>query len=318
MSTLLPPDPIQNPNNVGSQGLVERGPRTKGEVFKILNQELPLNEYGCPDYIYRADLVPSNIFEYSSRDRSQILESAAIEITFFHGYPAVEETTPFWEQLPCEGTEAYNAFVTYLEMPEKSQAENPIRLLPMLSSLLERPIEELSAWAHMYYWHFRGRAYDLFLVACHRKQREQRLMTMEGKHFREAEAHLQKVNKIANHKFDTIMRAIASGEADESAELDEVKLKDLIDMMERLVKIQRISVGLSASNSTTNNNISITPHASPNDSLKEIAAESTHKQKESRRSAEMDALLENPDDLVQIQDLMTRLANSGSRGDKDA
>lgn len=276
----------------------------KGELFRLLNAQIPLNEYHIPEYIYRADLIPPNLNDYPAKVRNQFCEAATLHITFDHGYPAILETKPFWEQLPSEPYDAFNAFMVYLELPEKSNHQNPIRILPMIATLVGQPIEVVTEWCHMFYWHYRSRSYDLFIIACHRKQREQRIMSIEGKHFKQAEEYLEKVDKIIRTKLDLAINAIGSKD-DDGSELDDIKLKEVVDIFERLAKIQRISVGLPA-NGATQIDTGLR-HATINDELKQVVKDSVGEATTAtRRPAEMDKLLDNPEDLARIQDLITR------------
>lgn len=278
---------------------------SKGDLFRVLNESIPLNEYHIPEYVYRADLIPQNYGEYPQKYKQQLLEAAAMPITFDHGYPALGETTPFWEQMPAEGHEAYNAFMVYLELPEKSNHDNPIRLLPMISQIIKRPLSEIVDWCHTFYWHYRSRAYDLFLIACHRKQREQRLMSIEGHHFKMAETFLNKINDIVVHKLDAAIMEIKSPNDDGTGELQELRTKELVDMVEKLVKIQRISVGLPANGTTQI--ISEGPrHGTINDHLKAVAKDSAGEVSSTPRPPEMDKLLESTEDILLIQDLIVK------------
>lgn len=273
----------------------------RGQLFQYLNTSLPINQYQLPDFVYRADLIPLNFSEYPPEQRVQIMDAASMEITFGHGYPALNEATPFWEKLPSEPEDAFNAFMVYLELPDKSSHNNPVRMLPMIAELTNIPLEDIVAYSHMYYWHHRGRAYDLFIIACHRKQREQRLMSIEGAHFKMAEDMLSKVQKLVDNK-------IAKMFADD--DLDDFKLKDGIDSLQKLVTIQRISVGLPANGNT---NIDLGPrHGQATDLMQHVAAESNRVEESSQRSPEMDKLLANPEDLAAVQDLITRLHTGGN------
>lgn len=281
-------------------------PRTKGEVFRILNTAIPLNNYHLPDHIYRVDLIGEETLELSPREKNLILDSASIPLTFDHGYPAINETSPFWEQLPCEPGEAYGAYMAYLELPEKSNSDNPIRLLPLIATITKQPIEQIVEWCHMFYWHWRSRAYDLFLIACHRKQREQRIMSIEGAHFKAAAELLDKVTQVATKKLNKELREL---EADEDAET-ETKLKDLVSMAKDLMGIQRVSVGLPAMGpSTINLQLDGPRHSTVEETYKHIAKEGAGDSKPSQRPAEMDTLLGDLDELSTVQDLMIRLHN---------
>jgi hypothetical protein len=277
---------------------------SKGDIFRILNQNIPLNNYHLPDHIYRADLVGQDVLSLSVKDKALVLESASMPITFDHGYPAINETTPMWEQLPCEPADAYNAYMVYLELPEKSQHDNPIRLLPLISTVTKIALKTITDWCHMYYWHWRARAYDLFLIAAHRKQREQRIMSIEGAHFKQADELLQKVQVLANRKLDQEINAYA----DDPDAQTESKLRDIIGMAKELIQIQRISVGLPA-NGISNINMQLDGprHTTAGETFKHIAKESAGEDTPGQRSAEMDTLLANPDDLSAVQELMIKL-----------
>lgn len=283
--------------------------KNKGEVFAALNHNLPLNDFRLPDHIYRVDLIPENIFDLQIKDRLNILDAAALPVSFEHGYPAINHTTPMWEQLPCEPPDAYDSFMTYLELPEKSNHENPIRLLPHISTLQKRPLDEIVQWCHMYYWHWRSRAYDLFLIAAHRKQREQRMMTIEGKHFALAEKTLNTIAKMTELK---LARELEKLQDPEEADEVETKSKDLIDMMAKLAQIQRISVGLPA-NGVSSSSIDVKlegpRHTTADETFKHVAKQGAGESQTSQRPQEMDSLLQDPDELSRVQDLLIRLQN---------
>jgi hypothetical protein len=290
---------------VQSKALANSKPMTKGEVFRVLNSKISLNGYRLPDHIYRADLIPEDVLEFSPKDRQLHLDAASMIVSFEHGYPAINQNQPMWEQLPSETDDAYGAYLAFLELPEKSNSDNPIRLLPIISTLTKRSLSEITDWCHMFYWHWRARAYDLFLVACHRKQREQRIMSIEGQHFKMAENMLNKVINIATRKLDKEIVDLEDPDVD-----TETKLKDLVDMSMKLVQIQRISVGLSANgNDKLTLEMNGPRHSTAAETFKHIAVEGSGDDGPSQRSAEMDALLDSPEELSTIQELMIKLHN---------
>lgn len=299
-SSQLPP---QNNAVMGQQvsALVARG-----ELFEQLNQSLQLNQYALPDYFFRADLIPLDIGSYDAKDKMQFLDGASTQITMDKGYPAQDRGgTPFWEQLPAEPADAYNAYMVWLELPEKSSHDNPVRMLPMIAEITQIPIEDITAYYNIFYWQYRSRAYDLFIIACHRKQREARIMTIEGHHFKMADELLRKVQVFANAKIDA---AISEPDSDDT------KLKDLVDMASKLVDIQRKSVGLSV-NGNQQIDVNMPRHASAENIMSAVAKESQNTTQQLMRPAEMDALLASPDDLSAIQDLIVRMNTSKVRGD---
>ena len=321
LNTLEPPQRSHsragsNAGSQGSQGYSDTGVTstfqlTKGDIFKRLNSAIQINDFGTPDYIFRADLIPGDILQLPYEERSDILNAATIPISFEYGYPSTLDAHPLWEQLPGETQKAYDAFVLALDLPEISKAEHPVRMLPLIAPMLKLELAQVSEYSHVYYWSARFRAYDLYLAACHRKQREQRIMSIEGKHFTQAERYLIKLDKIVEAKLD---RTIASINDDDSMEMEDLKLKDLVDMVEKLTRIQRVSVGLPANGNDTSSSRDIGGRMQTvEDSVKEIAAYSAPAKKTDTRSVDMDRLLANPDDLAAMQDLLIKAhANNGT------
>lgn len=278
----------------------------KGKIFKRLNETIPLNDYRLPTHLYRADLIPLDIFQYAPFERSEMLNAAAMDLAFTHGYPALDDINPIWDRLPCEPQEAFDAFMIYLELPETTNAENPVRFLPLISTMTQIPLEALASHCHVFYWHWRSHAYDLFQVACRRKQRERRIMTVEGYHFAMAENALNKVTKLLDRRLD--LELIDAAKA-ESADEIETKLKDLVDVATKLAQIQRVSVGLpSGGPSKLDIEVSGRRHEQVGDVFKGIAKDAGHDKPTERRSSDMDALLQDPTNLAQIQDMMVRLS----------
>lgn len=288
---------------VHNKSLIAR--MSKGEVFKQLSLTLNLNDFGIPDYIYQADLIPANLYDLGMRERTEVLETSIIPISWEHGYPSTPDHSPLWERLPAEPLDAYNAFIQYLELPQSSDSNHPVRMLPLLSQALGIPYSILSDYSHLYYWKVRFRAYDLFLLACHQKQKEQRIMSIEGRHYTMAENYLKKVDTILNKKLDQTIREL---EDPESAEYSDLKLKDLVDTVQKLTTIQRVSLGLAPNgNDSHSQNYGIGGRfQSTDDAVKEIAAHSTPARKVDTRSAQMNHLLENPDDLMAAQELIIK------------
>lgn len=277
---------------------------SKGQLFRALSQNVPLNSYHLPDHIYRADMIPQDLLSYSPPDRATTLEAATLNITFDHGYPAFDETTPLWGRLPGETEEAFSTYTLFLELPETSKADNPVRLLPLIAEATGTSLERVSEWCNIYYWHWRARAYDLFLQACHRKQREQRIMSIEGSHFAMAEKMLAQVQDLANRKLQQEIALITENDEAET----ESKVKDLIDMAVKLASLQRVSVGLPA-NGPEKLDVSLPRHATVAEAFKSIAKEGAADEATTSRSVEMDTLLANPDELARAQELLIRMTN---------
>ena len=285
---------------------------SKGDVFRQINSQLVLNEFGIPDFIYRSDIIPATLYDMSPVDRNQVLESAVIPISWDFGYPAATYTdggalnnvSPIWEQLPGEPAEAFNAFMQYLELPQNSDGNNPVRMLPLLAQALSLSYNQLKDYSHIYYWTVRFRAYDLFLIACHQKQKEQRIMSIEGRHYSMADKYLKKLDIVIGKRLDHTLSEL---EDSDSSVHDDLKLKDLVDMVEKLTRIQRVAVGLPANGEDKSDDARVgRRNQTIDDSYKEIAAHASPSKKADQRPADMDRLLSNPDDLAAAQDLITK------------
>lgn len=305
-------DPTYNTDSVETAGFINSlAPieHSKGDIFRKLNQAIALSDHHIPTHLYRADLIPLDIFQSPPQERQAILNAATLEVTFTHGYPAFGEVTPIWERLPCETEDAFNAFVVYLELPEKTEGDN-IRFLPLISHTTKIPVSKLADYCHIFYWHWRSRAYDLFIAASLRKQREMRIMSIEGKHFKMAEEALSKVMSLATMKLDYEL-ALAKPDKDGEVDMEgTARLKEIIDMADKLVAIQRVSVGLPAKGpATVDVNVNLPRNAPVQEVFKQIAKESVDDTDTLHRSEDVDALLQNPDDLASIQEMMIRLSN---------
>jgi hypothetical protein len=283
---------------------------TKGSVFALLSRRSPLNEFGLPEYIYRADLVPLDIndsLSYSPEERHNFLQAATLRLSFPHGYPTIHEE-PLWSRFEWEPLDAHAAFVRFLELPETSNHENPIRILPLIAEATNLPLEKIIDWADTYYWFWRARAYDLFLVACLRKQREQRISSIEGAHFTLAERLLKKISDYADKRLDLEIEHINSIESITELETD-TKLRDIVSMAIDLTRVQRVALGLPATGPIRidGEGDGVRPHATVEDTFKGISSGAKHETTPERRGVEMDRLLANPDDLTLVQSLLVRM-----------
>lgn len=280
----------------------------KGDIFKALSRKLQVNEYGLPSFMFRSDLIPADIFSLTREERHMRLEAATVPITWDYGYPAIDDTTPMWERLDWEPAHLFDAFLRYLELPKASEGDNPVRMLPLLSQALGIPVKELADASNTYYWAIRFRAYDLYLIACHQKQREQRIMTIEGKHFTMAENYLKKIDTILGKRLDRDLQELQD---QDSSVHDDLKLKDLVDIIQKLTTIQRIAVGIPANGVDQSETFQVgRRNQTTEDAFKEIASHGSPAKKSDSRSASMDQLLSNPDDLAAAQDLIIRASRS--------
>lgn len=230
----------------------------------------------------------------------------ASPIVFEHGYPAINAETPLWAKLIGESDDAFNAFTIFLELPEKTNYSTPIRLLPHISAITGIDISQIEEYCHVFYWHWRARAYELFITVCLRKQRESRLMSIEGKHFSIAEKHLNRIDSILERRLTMVMDEL--NDATTSDELtDDTRLKDLVDMLTKLTELQHKSLNYNLPNQRQM--FDGPRFATVEETFKHVAKEGTPEKSSTRRSVEMDALLGSPDDLSTIQNLIVRMSD---------
>ncbi len=251
---------------------------TKWSLFEQLNPTIPLNEFNLPNYYYRADMLDHHHIqhillmheqahnpmvakgvEFSSEepdlfndgsssydslasgstttairvspqtavegleDIQSQLEAAMVTLDYGEGFPALPNGVPFWRRLDTEPENAFDAFVGFIELgPTRKRVD-----------LIAYPPEEVTAWYHMYAWAYRVKSFDLFRVVDANKRRLHRMLSTEDDHYNVAEK---------------LMRQIAP--LFEGAEFAE-KLKaldpdKLIGVLEKVTKLQRVSVGLNA------------------------------------------------------------------------
>lgn len=156
----------------------------------------------------------------AERQIKELLDVATIFLDYHHGYPTLKNGQPLWAKLDWEGTDAFHAFVRYLETPG-------VRTLQSINSW---PGDVLTEWYHLNTWAYRAQAYDMFRQAHHDRMRAHRIMHTEDSHYIAAEAAFSKLNKT--------LSAIPE---DKLAELEP---QVIVTMMEKLARIQRASVGL--------------------------------------------------------------------------
>jgi len=211
--------------------------RSRAELVEALTQNLPQNEYSLPKFIYRADLLDwrlfcgnspepkdqaeSEITEERYKSMQEYLDAATLHLSYAEGFPALPTGEPLWARFPFEDTEHYAAFSAYCVQPGARQTHK----------LTKWPHDQVLCWYHEEYWGVRIRCYDMMAAIHAAKQRENRIMHCEDDHFLQAE---NMYNRLKNMISDV----------DWSMLVDDPKT--FVDVMERVVKLQRVSLGLSS------------------------------------------------------------------------
>lgn len=193
---------------------------TKGDVIFQMNQYIPQNEFGLPTFFLRGDLLPHG------QITQEEVDAAAVDLTYYEGYPCLPRGGAFWNQLPHEPQEMFECFVQYLEQA----ADIGIRQLDLLAVQLGKDLGRIAEASKEFYWSIRARAYDMFIVAAEAKKRQHRVRKMENNHFADS-----------GHLLTKLMDRFSGDNEDW---IDELNAKEAIEAMESLIKIQRMSVGL--------------------------------------------------------------------------
>ncbi len=293
---------------------------TRGQLIEQLMKEVPLNDYGLPDYIYRADLLNEQEFyrtiswaktqagtkvenaaqatttpnflrsrqsddiglgvTYSPHELMEILDSARVELSYAEGFPALPSGRPFWTQLETEPKVAHEAFEAYIQLGGARQIHN----------LFQYDMSDLQEWFNTYYWNYRVVAFDLYRIAHHKKIQLQRLLDVQNKHYAMAERYLGTVSRYLD------------GVSDE--EMERIGPEKAVNMMEKLVKIQRMSVGLSA---TGNERAEELQKVQP---VNIIMAQVSGDRQRVQKVDDVDLLMDNPDAIDAAQELIIKMQHN--------
>jgi hypothetical protein len=279
----------------------------KWQLMEQLNSSLQLNEWDLPDYIYRADLLDHTLVadgmkrhldptttailsptEGRSEGIQEIvahINAARVELVYHEGFPALENGMPFWQQLPFETVEAYTAFTFYLEQGGARK----------MTDLIAWDLGEVKNWFHTYFWNFRVKAFDLYRSAHATRTKLTRMLSTEDDHFKLAAKLMQSLGTILE----------GPGFKDKLEALDADKA---IGVLEKLVKVQRISVGLPANGSTTAD--AAKPVAPPTTNIIMQQITEGHVRKE--ETNDFDMLTEDPALVEMAQNLIIESQKKGA------
>jgi hypothetical protein len=126
---------------------------------------------------------------------------------------------------------AHILFQKYLEQAE----ELGIRQLDVLGAAEGEDLDHVRALYNEFYWSARARAHDLFIEAAEVRKRQIRTRKMENSHYNQTKA-----------LFDKLMERFKDEDW-----IQELNAKEAIEAMETLVKLQRLSVGLTGQNASS-------------------------------------------------------------------
>ncbi len=275
--------------------IIPAGPQnTRLGVFKQVALKTPSNDLGLPDVIYRSDVITEDFPNLDLVKQGEMLEAASIVISYREGFPTLPDGTSLWSQLPFESDDHYVAFKKYLEQVDTLG----IRRLEVIAQDGTVTQETLTCLFDYYYWSPRCKAYDLFRIAASEKMREQRIMKITDVHFLESEKMLTPLLHYFN-------------ELDEDGKvkwLQDIEPKDALAALDKLMKIQRVSAGMSA-HGGQNGEVAPVQGQSLEVRLRQIvkSAEDPLANNNQSGTTDWDILLNNPEAAMQIQDLAIKV-----------
>lgn len=204
---------------------------TFGDLILALYKLVPQTDTDLPLFIYRVDIIPFDrvrdilLREEESlgargRELEELFGPAIVQLKYDEGFPTMPSGNPIWEKFDFETNEAYSQFATYI-------SDGPTRALYKLISY--DPLEVIEN-SKRYYWTTRIRAFDVYRVAYHEKIRLHRALEAEDSHYLMADRMLKKLNLVFD---ETTVQ-----------DLKDLGVDKAVAVAEKLVKIQRDSVGL--------------------------------------------------------------------------
>lgn len=207
---------------------------TRAQIIARVGRYLPHTQEGLPAGFYRADLIPSEL-PASHANLPAVTDAAFTPLNHQEGFPALPDGRPFWHKLDYESPAAFAAFESYVNLGN----DGPRYIAALLQSPeLQRlfgtqlDLDYLQELHALYYWKDRAHAYDLFREAAYRHIRMRRAQSMENYHYEQSSTLLKRV-----------FEALSTDETFEAMKHDP---KLLLDAMEKLIKVQRVSVGMPA------------------------------------------------------------------------
>lgn len=219
----------------------------RADLIKRASARLPVTGEGLPVGYYRPDFLP-NSHASEGPNEAEILKVAYVELNYEFGYPTLMDGRPFWHKFEFEPSFAHALFNIYLD--QLTQGPRDLALLASnaevkelfermqeasgepITNAFSKALETLNEFSALYYWRYRAKAYDIYKEAAYRHIRLRRQKSTEDEHFQLATQLLEQLRAkvFASPKF-----------------FEDMAPKTAVDLLNKLVAIQRISTGLPAS-----------------------------------------------------------------------
>lgn len=199
----------------------------RGTAVQILSKQIPMNEFGLPVSYLRSDMLPYPLDTLCQGD----VDVAMVKLDYVEGYPTTKKGALFWSILEHEPPEAFQLFRSFL-----AQAEDVgIRQLELLSNQQGIELGRVTSLYREYSWNPRAKSHDLFQAAADRKRRELRIRRTEDSHF-----------SAAGRLKDELLVFFNDPEW-----INNLSPMEAIEALEKLMKIQRLSLGLTGQHSSS-------------------------------------------------------------------
>lgn len=267
------------------QRIILREGANAGDAILALSQAIPTNEFGLPAFFYRSDLLPYPL----STLTQESCDAAVVSLEYEEGYPTYNGKI-WWYQLPHEPMDAYMTFQRYLDQAETVG----LRQLQLLSMEEKISFQSIQSLYNEYYWSYRSRSYDLFNIAAERRRRIIQQRKVENRHFDMAEALMEPLrDKLRNPDF-----------------LKNIEPKEAVEILAKLVNIQRVSLGLAANGNAGKEVYNPDGAVTPANLMKQIT-EGTGIQDEGLGiNSNLQLLLSDPKFAFEAQALVIRVRHS--------
>lgn len=210
----------------------------------------------------------------------EIIASGKMEITPIDDIPCISGT-PVWDRQRGEDIVLYRAFCKYLEMPGRN-------LLTVAQQLGVKP-RTVEIISRIWSWKFRAKLYDMNEARMIEMSRGRLIVQMQNSHQKTARSLFKKCTDYLEQR------------------IDELDPKDVINLMDKAVKLERLSLGLSPDKVSENEAgapISINVNNNSNNTPSETMNEEITIENRNNKSEELSRILTVLQSVGGVQHIM--------------
>lgn len=217
-------------------------------MMNELNNGTQLNEMGLPKAVYRADILPPNLFSLPQQEQHELIQLASQPLSYAEGFPTLNGQL-FWERFPWESETDFYHFQEYLKLHDvygyRSLALLAGEIYPQhtypssFDSLRTQLIPSVRKAFVYYSWGYRTKAYDMISAVAYERLRERRAMETENYHYLQFNSMFK---RLQQH-----WKVFEENTEEAEAAWSELGIMDTIRAMKEVVGVQRVAAGLPAS-----------------------------------------------------------------------